>query len=67
MHQQIALQQKFHLGHVWMQKHVLVKLSSVQQGSATDFAQSARSVMIPDSLQKLASVIFKKHRWTNFS
>lgn len=67
MHEQITLQQKFHLDHVWMQKHVLVKLSSVQQGGDTDFAQSARSMMISDPLQKLASVIFEKHRWTNFS
>lgn len=42
-----------------MQKHVLVKLSSVQQGSDSDFAQSATCVMIPDPLQKLASMSIK--------
>lgn len=67
MHLEIALQQKFHLDHLWMQKHVFVKLSSVQQGSDTDVAQSEKCMIIPVPLQKLASVIFQKHRWNNFS
>lgn len=65
MHQQIALQQKFHLDHVWAQKHVLFKLSSVQQGGDRDFTQIAGREMISDPLQKLDSAIFEKCRWTN--
>lgn len=41
MHQQIALQQTFHLDHVRAQKNVLVKLSSVQQGGDPDCTQIA--------------------------
>lgn len=65
MLQQIALQQKFHLDHAWAQKHVLVKLSSVQQGGGPDFTQTAGREMMPDPLEKLASRIFEKCRWTN--
>lgn len=67
MHQQIALQQKIHLDHMWAQKHVLVKLPSVQQGHDPDFTQIAGWEVIPDPLQKLAIAIFEKFRWTNFS
>jgi len=62
VHQQIALQQKFHLDHVWAQKHVLVKLSSVQQGGDPDFTQTGGREMISDPLQKLASAISEKCR-----